>query len=516
MQLSDDSVKFCCTILNIMNTILRDGEIPCAWRKTLFQMLPKTKQSKVTTDFRPIANICLMYKIFAYLILGRIEAPLEQWQPEEQHGFRINRRMEEHLLTANMVIDKTLLANTALWIVSLDLSKAFDRGILPKTGDLTNPGNWRPLAILNITYKIFTRMVYKRVKPILEAQQSKDQIGFRSFVGVDDAFAVFENVCSKSMEWSVPIWFASLDLRKAFDRIEYNALFDALKMQGVPHAYLKLIASLYHDQVGLVQGKQFQIKRGVKQGDVLSPLLFNAGLEHAMRKWKLRVQHCGLYCGGDELLTNVRYADDLMLYARSYSDLATMVECLVEELAAVGLNLNTSKTKILTTENLNEPMFLDIGGDMIEVLHGGQNHKYLGKKLSGDLRKRAMVDIQHRSQIAWMKFNEHRNTLLNRHVSLRLRLKLFDSVITPTILFGLLTCPLTSNQLQKLELVRNRMLRSIVGWVPLVDNDWHALMQTMNRKLENAQQIFNVRPWTERLLVGRFRFAAKIASAMNS
>ena len=150
------------------------------------------------------------------------------------------------------------------------------------------------------------------------------------------------------------------------------------------------------------------------------------------------------------------------------------------------------------------------------MLHGEQNHKYLGKKLSGDLRKRAMVDIQHRSQIAWMKFNEHRDTLLNRHVSLKLRLKLFDSVITPTIVFGLMTCPLTSNQLQKLEVVRNRMLRSIVGWAPLADNDWHALMQKMNKKLENAQQIFNVRPWTERLLVGRFRYAAKIASAANS
>ena len=189
----------------------------------------------------------------------------------------------------------------------------------------------------------------------MEAQQSKDQIGFRSSVGVDDAFAVFENVCSKSMEWSVPMWCASLDLRKAFDRIEYNALFDALKVQGVPYAYLKLIASLYHEQVGLVQGRQFPIKRGVKQGDVLSPLLFNAGLEHAMRKWKLRIQHCGLHCGHNELLTNVRYADDLMLYARSDTDLANMVECLVEELAAVGLTLNTSKTKILTTENLKEP-----------------------------------------------------------------------------------------------------------------------------------------------------------------
>ena len=277
-------------------------------------------------------------------------------------------------------------------------------------------------------------MVYKRVKPILEARQSKDQIEFL-FVGVDDAFAVFKNVCSKSLEWSVPIWRASLDLRKACDRIEHNALFDVFKVQRVPHAYLKLIASLYHDQVGFVQGKQFPIKRGVKQRDVLSPLFFNAGLEHAIRKWKFRVQHCGLHCGDDELVTNVRDADGLMLYARSDSDLATMVECLVEELPTVGSNLKISKTKILTIKNLNGPMFLDIGGDMIEVLHGGQNHTYIGKKLSGDLRRRAMVDLQHRSQIAWMKFNEHRNTFRKWHVSLRLRFKLFDSSSLPQFYF---------------------------------------------------------------------------------
>ena len=156
----------------------------------------------------------------------------------------------------------------------------------------------------------------------------------------------------------------------------------------------------------------------------------------------------------------MRYADDLILYGRCDHDLAIMVDCLVEELAAVGENQDQN----LTTENLNEPMFFDIGGDLIEVLRGRQNQKYLGKKLFGDLRKRAMVDLQNRRQIAWMKFNEHGDTLLNRHVSSRLRLKLFDSVIIPTILFGLLTCPLTSNQLQKLEVVRNRMLRSIVGW----------------------------------------------------
>ena len=96
-----------------------------------------------------------------------------------------------------------------------------------------------------------------------------------------------------------------------------------------------------------------------------------------MRKWKLRVQHCGLHCADEELLTNVRYADDSMLCARSETALASMVESLVEELAAVGLHLITSKTKIMT---LKEPMFCDIGGEMIEVLHDGQNQKYFGKK----------------------------------------------------------------------------------------------------------------------------------------
>ena len=108
---------------------------------------------------------------------------------------------------------------------------------------------------------------------------------------------------------------------------------------------MKLLASLYHDQVGCVQGRQFPIKRGVKQGEVLSPLLSNACLEHAMRKWKLRIQHCGLHCGQNELLTNVRYADDWLLYAKVDTDLASMMEYLVEELAAAGLNLNTYKTK---------------------------------------------------------------------------------------------------------------------------------------------------------------------------
>ena len=61
------------------------------------------------------------------MILGRIEHCSENSQPKEQHGFRSGRRLEEHLITANLVGDKFFAANRPLWIASLDLSESFDR-----------------------------------------------------------------------------------------------------------------------------------------------------------------------------------------------------------------------------------------------------------------------------------------------------------------------------------------------------------------------------------------------------
>ena len=67
---------------------------------------------------------------------------------------------------------------------------------------------------------------------------------------------------------------------------------------------------------------------------VISPILFNAGLEHAMRKWKAKLFHHGVQLGHGNRLTNIRYADDLMLFATSSKDLIYMLETLIPELAA--------------------------------------------------------------------------------------------------------------------------------------------------------------------------------------
>ena len=93
-------------LLQMYNSVLEDGEVPDCWRTTCFHMLPKNLRAMHASDFRPIAKLRLLYKVFAYLILGRIEHTPDTYQPEEQHGFRSKYRLEEHLLTANLFLDK--------------------------------------------------------------------------------------------------------------------------------------------------------------------------------------------------------------------------------------------------------------------------------------------------------------------------------------------------------------------------------------------------------------------------
>ena len=90
-------------------------------------MCAKFRNAKLPSNFWPIATVRRLYKIFTHMVLAQVEPVLEASQPEKQHGFRCGRRLGEHLVSANLMIDKLLAVGKPFWIVSLDLSKAFDR-----------------------------------------------------------------------------------------------------------------------------------------------------------------------------------------------------------------------------------------------------------------------------------------------------------------------------------------------------------------------------------------------------
>ena len=188
-----------------------------------------------------------------------------------------------------------------------------------------------------------------------------------------------------------------------------------------------------------------------------------------------------------------------------------MLELLVKELGEVGLALNTNKTKICTTEQLQVPMYIEVAGGMVEVLTGDYFHKYLGRHIPGDLAKRGSIEFSHRVAAAWGKFHKHRQCLTNQHVHVKLRLKLFEAVVTPTVMFGLTTIPVTAGQLQQLDAVRRRMLRSIVGWIRSPGEDWADTMRTMNGGLQRANDEYPTQAWSQQFASRQFSLADRLA-----
>ena len=226
-------------------------------------------------------------------------------------------------------------------------------------------------------------------------------------------------------------------------------LFEALKEQHVAKRYIALLRAIYFSQTGSVYGgRHFDLQRGVRQGDILSPLLFNAAPEYALRKRKGKCGYHGIAMDHHERLTNMRYADDLMLYARSLPALVEMIDTLSFELQQVWLQLNAAKSKIFTTKPLDHPMYAEMSQDLVHVLQGDSSHKYLGRHIPGNLKQCGRVELHHRMTSAWAKFNTHPTLLTNKHASLKLRLKLFNAVVTPAMVFTLQTLALTKVELK--------------------------------------------------------------------
>ena len=110
----------------------------------------------------------------------------------------------------------------------------------------------------------------------------------------------------------------SLDLRKAFDSVDHGTLFEAFCHHILPDGYIPLLQHLYADQhESANRSDAFQIKRHVKEGDVLSSLLFNCILDFDIDNWIRRIVTCCILVGDpDERRTNSRYADGILTHTK--------------------------------------------------------------------------------------------------------------------------------------------------------------------------------------------------------
>ena len=154
-------------------------------------------------------------------------------------------------------------------------------------------------------------------------------VGFRKGRGTRDQIANLCWIMEKAREFQKKIYFSFIDYAKAFDCVDHNQLWKILKEMGIPDHLICLLRNLYAGQEATVRTGHgttdwFQIGKGVHQGCILSPCLFNLYAEYIMRNAGLEETQAAITIAGRNI-NNLRYADDTTLMAETEEELKSLL-----------------------------------------------------------------------------------------------------------------------------------------------------------------------------------------------
>ncbi|GBP07182.1 Retrovirus-related Pol polyprotein from type-2 retrotransposable element R2DM; Endonuclease [Eumeta japonica] len=253
-------------------------------------------------------------------------------------------------------------------------------------------------------YKIFAKVILKRIERKLDEQQPIEQAGFRRDYSVLDHIHAVRQIIEKYEEYQLIYYIAFVDYSKAFDSLVHTNIWEALKEQGIEQKYIRLIRNVYKTSSACIQlekiGDSFEIQKGVRQGDPpLSPKLFSAVLEMVFRR--LEWENLGLNIDGSTL-THLRFADDIVLFAKTPEDLNIMLNDLASESAKVGLQLNPEKTKVMTNGNKSS---INVGESQISYV---EDYIYLGQLISP--KDNINKEIERRIANSWKRYWESKRS----------------------------------------------------------------------------------------------------------
>ena len=257
------------------------------------------------------------------------------------------------------------------------------------------------------------------------------QAGFRKGRGTRDQIANILWIMEKAKEFQKNIYFCFIDYAKAFDCVDHNKLWKILREMGIPDHLTCLLRNLYAGQEATVRTGRgttdwFQIERGVFQGCILSPCLFNLYEKYIMRNTGLEETQAGILIAGRNI-NNLRYADDTFM-AESEEKQKSLLMKMKEESEKVGLKLNIQKMKIMAYGPITS---WEIDGETVETV---SDFILGGSKITAD--GDCSHEIKRRLLLGRKVLTNLDSIFKSRDITLLTKFRLVKAMVFPVVMYS--------------------------------------------------------------------------------
>ena len=197
------------------------------------------------------------------------------------------------------------------------------------------PANLENSALISHPGTVMLKILQARLQQYVNCKIPEVQAGFRNGRRTRDQIANIRWIIEKAREFQKNIYFCFIDYTKAFDYMDHNKLWKILKEMGIPDHLTYFLRNMYAGQEATVRTRHgktdwFQIGKGVHQGSILSPCLFNSHAEYIVWNARLGEAHAGIKIAGRNI-NNLKYADDTTLMTESGEELKSLLMKVKEE-----------------------------------------------------------------------------------------------------------------------------------------------------------------------------------------
>ena len=336
-------------------------------------------------------------------------------------------------------------------------------------GDVCECGCYRGISLLAVVGKLYGRVLIERVIEMTESAVGEEQCGFRRGRGcVDQIFSV-RQICEKFRSKGSEVFMAFMDLEKAYDRIDRDALWKVMGIYGIGGKLLSAVKSFYIEsracvRVGDEESEWFAVEVGLRQGCVMSPWLFNIFIDGVVREVRARTLGRGVGMvgeRGEELQVNqLLFADDTVLMADSEEKLRRVVCEFGKVCNRRKLKVNVNKSKVMVCNRRAQLENLDVRveGERLEEV---DDFKYLGGVITGDAS--IGMDVQQRVNGGMKVFGAVKSMWKVKSLSMKGKRAMYQGIVVPTALYGAETWGASVRDRRRLDVMEMKCLRSMCG-----------------------------------------------------